>query len=210
MTRTRIKICGITNPQDAADAVAAGVDALGFVFHAGSSRFVEPLAAATIAADLPAFVTTVALCVDESHQSLAALLEVFPADLVQFHGSETPAFCEAAGVAYIRAIPVTNQAEVSMQARKYPGAQSIMLDTSHEGQFGGTGRVFDWSQVPDLEKPLIVAGGLNTENVHEAVSRLRPYAVDVSGAVEVTRGIKDAAKMKAFVAAVQAADRELI
>ena len=210
MTRTRVKICGITNQQDAAEAVNAGADALGFVFHAGSSRYVEPDMAAEIAATLPAFVTTVALCVDESQESLASILRVFPADLVQFHGAESPAFCEAADVAYIRAIPVTTEAEVAMQASKFPGARSIMLDTSHEGQFGGTGRVFDWSQVPNLEKPLIVAGGLNAENVHEAVTRLRPYAVDVSGAVEVTKGIKDAARMKAFVAAVQAADRELI
>jgi phosphoribosylanthranilate isomerase len=209
MSRTRVKICGITNERDAVEAVNCGADALGFVFHAGSSRYVSPVRAAEIAQGLPGFVTTVALCVDETLDSLNAILELFPANLIQFHGAETPDFCDSSGVPYIRALPATTREEVAMRSASYRNAQSILLDTWHKGQFGGTGKVFDWTLVPEIQKPLIIAGGLDAENVQEAIIQLRPYAVDVSGGVEASKGNKDTNKMKAFIAAVQAADREL-
>lgn len=205
--RTRIKFCGITRERDAAGAVALGVDALGFVFTRRSRRFVEPAAAAAIRATLPPFVDTVALFMDDEPAWIAAVLDVFRADLVQFHGSEPAAFCERAGRPYLKAVAMASVSDVAAHLDAYPRAAGFLLDAHAAGEAGGTGQRFDWARACGLARPIVLAGGLTPETVGEAIARARPYAVDVSSGIETTPGIKDDAKMRAFAAAVRAADR---
>ena len=206
MLRTRIKICGITRAEDAREAVNCGVDALGFNFCTRSARHVAPETAREIARDLPPLVTRVGLFVDEQEADLAARLDIWQPDLLQFHGSETPACCDRAGLPYVKALAAGP--DIARVASAYKNACAILLDSDSGGQFGGTGQTFDWNLVPTLSRPLILAGGLDADNVGEAILRLRPFAVDVSSGVEVEKGIKDPAKMKAFVEAVHKADGE--
>lgn len=200
MSAVRIKICGITRIEDALAAVSAGADAIGFVFYAKSPRAVTPEQAAAIIAALPPFVTTVGLFVDMPRTELKQLLEVVPLDLLQFHGDESPADCAGYGRPYIKALRVKPGDEVAAAISRYPDASGVLLDTYVAGTPGGTGEAFDWSLVPrNAAKPVILAGGLTPENVGEAVRQVRPYAVDVSGGVEAAKGIKDAAKIQAFI-----------
>ncbi|WP_271411712.1 phosphoribosylanthranilate isomerase [Pseudomonas sp. Q1-7] len=200
MSAVRIKICGITRVEDALAAVAAGADALGFVFYAKSPRAVTPAQASAIIAALPPFVTTVGLFVDMPRPELRALLAEVPLDLLQFHGDETSADCAGYGRPYIKALRIKPGDEVAAAISRYPEASGVLLDTFVPGTPGGTGEAFDWSLVPrDPAKPLILAGGLTPENVGEAVRQVRPYAVDVSGGVEASKGIKDAAKIQTFI-----------
>ncbi|MGH8494157.1 MAG: phosphoribosylanthranilate isomerase [Moraxellaceae bacterium] len=211
-SRLRAKICGITRPEDARAAVAAGADAIGFVFYPQSPRYVAPEVAAAIIRALPPFVTTVGLVVDASADEVRALLQAVPLSLLQFHGDEDDAFCAQFGKPWIKALTVKPDSDVEAEIAKYPGASGILLDAWHPDLKGGTGQTFDWRRFPkNTGKPLVLAGGLNPENVAEAVQLTQPYAVDVSGGVEKTdaagvlqKGIKDAGKIEAFIKAVNA------
>lgn len=208
MRRTRVKICGITNAEDAAGAVASGADALGFNFFPGSVRYAGAESARDIAAELPAFVAKVALFVNESVEGIESTLKVFQPDLLQFHGDETPDFCGQFGLPYIKAMAATGEPGFAERVADYRDARGVLLDTKANGSFGGTGETFDWSLVPALSMPVILAGGLNAGNVREAIRQVSPYAVDVSGGVERSKGQKDIDKMQAFCAAVREADQE--
>jgi phosphoribosylanthranilate isomerase len=202
----RSKICGITRVEDALAAVAAGADAIGLVFYAKSPRAVSPEQAAAIVQALPPFVTSVGLFVNMPRDQLQALLRQVPLDLLQFHGDESPADCEEYGRPYIKALRVRPDEDLAATIANYSGARGILLDTFVEGVPGGTGATFDWSLVPsDIAKPIILAGGLEASNVAAAIRQVRPYAVDVSGGVEASKGIKDANKIRVFVQAVHGA-----
>lgn len=205
MSVVRSKICGITRLEDGLAAVAAGADAIGLVFYARSPRAVSIEQARAIVAGLPPFVTTVGLFVDMPQRDIEAVLTAVPLDLLQFHGDESAAECEALGRPYIKALRVRAQDDVAALVDAYRGARAVLLDTFVDGVPGGTGQAFDWSLVPAaLSKPVILAGGLTPGNVAAAIAQVRPYAVDVSGGVEASKGIKDATKVKDFVRAVRA------
>nr|WP_064494851.1 phosphoribosylanthranilate isomerase [Pseudomonas chengduensis] len=204
MTVVRSKICGITRIEDALAAVAAGADAIGLVFYGKSPRAVGVEQAAAIVQALPPFVTSVGLFVDMPRDQLQQLLQRLPLDLLQFHGDESPADCEGYGRPYIKALRVRPGEDVAAAMAPYSGARGILLDTFVEGVPGGTGASFDWSLVPEnAAKTIILAGGLDADNVAAAIRQVRPYAVDVSGGVEASKGIKDAGKIRAFVQAVR-------
>jgi phosphoribosylanthranilate isomerase len=201
----RSKICGITRIEDALSAVEAGADAIGLVFYAKSPRAVTVQQARAIIAAMPPFVTTVGLFVDTSRGELDEILDAVPLDLLQFHGDESPADCEGYLRPYIKALRVKPGDDIAAQVALYPNASGVLLDTYVPGIPGGTGEAFDWSLVPvGLSKPVILAGGLTAENVAQAIVRVRPYAVDVSGGVETAKGIKDAEMIRAFMQAVKA------
>lgn len=204
MALVRSKICGITRLKDALVAVEAGADAIGFVFYAKSPRAVTAGQAQAIIAALPPFVTTVGLFVDMPRAELNALLAQVPLDLLQFHGDESPADCEGFSRPYIKALRVQAGDDVGAMIARYPAASGILLDTFVAGVPGGTGEAFDWGLVPKQSpKPIILAGGLTPENVREAIEQVQPYAVDVSGGVEQSKGIKSAEKVRAFIAHVK-------
>lgn len=206
MSVVRSKICGITRIEDALSAAEAGADAIGLVFYAKSPRAVSVQQARAIIAALPPFVTTVGLFVDASRQELDKILAAVPLDLLQFHGDESPAFCEALQRPYIKALRVKPGDDLAAQVAAYGQASGVLLDTYVPGIPGGTGEAFDWSLVPQgLNKPIILAGGLVAENVAAAIRQVQPYAVDVSGGVEAGKGIKDAEKIRAFMRAVKTA-----
>ena len=206
MSVVRSKICGITRIEDALSAAEAGADAIGLVFYAKSPRAVSVQQARAIIAALPPFVTTVGLFVDASRQELDEILAAVPLDLLQFHGDESPAFCEALQRPYIKALRVKPGDDLAAQVAAYGQASGVLLDTYVPGIPGGTGEAFDWSLVPQgLNKPIILAGGLVAENVAAAIRQVQPYAVDVSGGVEAGKGIKDAEKIRAFMRAVKTA-----
>lgn len=205
-TRTRIKICGLTREQDVDAAVAAGADALGFVFYPPSPRYVAPERAAALMARVPPFVTIVGLFVNAPAEDVDAVLARLPIHLLQFHGDESDAECRRHGRPYLKAARMRPGFDLLNYAACFPGAAGLLLDAYVEG-YGGGGAAFDWGLIPrKLVKPLILSGGLNPENVHEAVKRVRPWAVDVSTGVEAAKGIKDPARIEAFVAGVRNAD----
>ncbi len=204
--RTRIKICGITRVEDATAAVRAGADAIGLVFAPGTPRYVELEQAAMIARSVEPFVTVVGLVVDAEPARVREILGRVRIALLQFHGSETPDQCRLYNFPYIKAVRMQKDVDVNAQARAYSDAAGLLLDTFDTDVAGGSGRTFDWSRIPrDVAKPIILAGGLTAENVAEAVRAVHPYAVDVSSGVEKTKGVKDAAKIDAFVQAVTTA-----
>ncbi len=204
MAVVRSKICGITRLEDALAAIEAGADAIGFVFYAKSPRAVTAGQARAIIAALPPFVTTVGLFVDMPRAELTSLLQAVPLDLLQFHGDETAADCAGYGRPFIKALRVQAGDDVSAMIALYPEASGILLDTFVAGIPGGTGEAFDWSLVPEQSpKPIILAGGLTAENVRAAIEQVQPYAVDVSGGVEQSKGIKSAEKVRAFICAVK-------
>lgn len=203
--RIRIKICGITRNEDARAAVAAGADALGFVFYRPSPRFVEPATAAAIVRSLPPFVSSVGLFVNPAAADVRAVLAAVPLTLLQFHGEETDAFCAQFGLPWLKALAVKPARDVWAEIANHPRASGILLDAWHPDLKGGTGQTFEWARFPrDAGRPLILAGGLTPDNVAQAIAVTHPYAVDVSGGVETAKGIKDAALIKAFVDAVNA------
>jgi phosphoribosylanthranilate isomerase len=208
--RTRIKFCGITRAEDAQAAVALGVDALGFVLVPGSPRWIEPQAANGILRGLPPLVSVVALLQDAAAAQVQAAIDALRPDLLQFHGAETPEFCASFGLPYLKAVAMRGLKQPLAQlALDYAGAAALLLDGHAAGEQGGQGRSFDWAGVTaGLGKPLILAGGLNPDNVAEAIRTVRPYAVDVSSGIEAKPGIKDSGKMAAFVRQVRAADPE--
>lgn len=200
----RIKICGITRVEDALVAAEAGADAIGLVFYPPSPRAVSVDQARRIIAALPPFVTTVGLFVNAGRDELNRILDAVPLDLLQFHGDESPAECEGYGRRYLKALRVQPGDDVLAGMARYPGAAGILLDTFVAGVPGGTGETFDWTRVPARSgRPLVLAGGLTAENVRVAIAQARPYAVDVSGGVECSKGIKDAQKVRAFIAAAK-------
>jgi phosphoribosylanthranilate isomerase len=202
-----VKICGITREQDALAAARAGAHAIGMVFHARSPRVVAPSAARRIVDALPAFVTSVALFVDPGAAEVERIIEEVRPQLLQFHGSEDAEFCRQFGLPYIKAARVRPQVDLLQYARLYADAKGLLLDAFVEGGHGGTGASFDWDLIPkDLPLPVILAGGLTPENVALAVRKTRPWAVDVSTGVEASKGIKDAAKIAAFVRGARDAD----
>ena len=206
MAVVRSKICGITRIEDALLAIAAGADALGFVFYPPSPRAVTVAQAQAIIAALPPFVTTVGLFVNIGRRELNELLSVLPLDLLQFHGDETPVDCAGYQRPYIKALRVKPGDDIAQLAAPYAQASGILLDTFVLGVPGGTGAAFDWSLVPpDLSKPIILAGGLTAENVFAAIEKVQPYAVDVSGGVEASKGIKDSLKVELFLREVRRA-----
>ena len=201
--RTRVKICGITRVEDALIAVGHGADAIGLVFYPPSPRYVTPALADEIVNALPAFVTVVALFVDASRADIEAVLSQVDIDLIQFHGQETADECRQYGKSYMKAIRVKSDTNLVQYATEYSDAKALLLDTYADGVPGGTGQVFDWALIPkNLSKPVVLAGGLDAENVEQAIRQVEPYAVDVSGGVEFKKGIKDAAKIAAFMRGV--------
>lgn len=196
----RIKICGITRVDDALAAAQAGADAIGLVFHRGSPRAVSVEQARTIAGALPPFVTTVGLFVDAEQATIQSVLEQVPLDLLQFHGDEPDDFCQGFKRPYIKAVRVRPGDDLNALAAQWPGACGILLDSYKPGVPGGTGETFDWSVIPSQRSwRLILAGGLQAQNVRQAIDQTAPWAVDVSGGVEATKGIKDIAKINAFI-----------
>jgi phosphoribosylanthranilate isomerase len=191
--------------EDALVAAEAGADAIGLVFYSASPRAVDIHAARRIIAALPPFVTTVGLFVNHTRCEIGEILDAVPLDLLQFHGDESPDQCLGHGRPYFKALRMQPGVDIAAQARSYRGASGILLDTYVAGVAGGTGLAFDWSTVPELDKPLILAGGLTPENVALAVEQVGPFAVDVSGGVEVSKGIKDAERVRSFIQAVRRA-----
>ncbi len=206
MARVRSKICGITRVEDALAAVAAGADAIGLVFYPPSPRAVSIQQAAAILAALPPFVSSVGLFVDMPRENLQSLLDQLPLDLLQFHGDESADDCRGYARPYIKALRMRPGIDLQAEMAQYADARGILLDTYVEGVPGGTGAAFDWKQVPqEGGLPIILAGGLHPDNVAQAIACARPYAVDVSGGVELAKGIKDPMRMAAFVQAVRGA-----
>ena len=207
---TRIKICGITRAQDAQAAAASGADALGLVFYDKSPRYVNMQQAAQLAAAIPPFVTVVGLFVNASADAVREVLRQVPLDVLQFHGEEEPEFCAQFGRPYLKAVRVKAGVDLVQCAARYKGAQGLLLDAFIEGTHGGTGASFDWALIPhDLPLPVILSGGLHAGNVAEAIKQVWPYAVDVSSGVEAASGIKDAAKVAAFINEVNKIDLQL-
>ena len=217
MTRTRIKICGLTRPEDVQTAWQAGADALGFVFYGPSPRYVTPEVAGRLIATVPPFVTTVGLFVNASPDDIAAALKQAPVSCLQFHGDETIEQCvtasELVNRPFLRAIrvqPDMQPEDLLEYERRFRAASKLfsglLLDAFVDG-YGGGGKVFDWALIPkDLAPRAVLSGGLSELNVIEALARVRPYAVDVSSGVEFSKGIKDAVKIRAFINAIRAAD----
>ncbi len=210
--RTRVKICGITRVEDGIAAAEAGADAIGLVFYPDSPRAVTIQQAREICDALPAFVTSVALFVDAEHFVVQDVLNEVPVDLLQFHGSEDAADCAAFAIPYIKAVRMKDDVDVADMAREYRSARGLLVDAYSATAAGGTGESFDWRRIEpevhtELDTPIILAGGLDPDNVAEAIRQVRPYAIDVSSGVEVARGIKDAAKINAFIEAVREADK---
>ncbi len=207
MQRTRVKVCGITRVEDIGSCVDHGVDALGFVFVEASPRCITIEQAQALLSHVPPFVQTVGLFLDQPQAFIETVLSQVPLNLLQFHGDESPEQCEQFGQDYIKAVPMAGEVDPLGYASRYHHAKGFLLDSHAAGQQGGSGHAFDWALIPkNLHKPLILAGGLNVDNISEAVRRLRPYAVDVSSGVEKQKGIKDPDKIAAFMRGVRQGD----
>ena len=198
--RVRVKICGITRVEDALSAVEQGADAIGLVFYDQSPRNVSINQAVEIASHIPAFVSVVGLFVNAEPSFINEVISNAKIDLLQFHGDESPEECTNYSLPFIKAIRVKSDTNLVQYAKEYSAAKALLLDAYTEGVAGGTGHVFDWNLIPkQLAKPIILAGGLKADNVAQAIQQVMPYAVDVSGGVEASKGIKDAAKLAAFM-----------
>lgn len=199
MISVKVKICGITRAEDRDVAIAAGADALGFVFTPRSKRCLDATDSADLVRNVPAFIDRVGLFMDQEHQQVEEVLKQIPLSLLQFHGSEDPGFCSSFGLPYIKAVSMDDPAMAEAASVAYAEAAGLLLDSHASGQAGGTGEVFDWNVIPHISRPLILAGGLNPGNVHSAVQQVRPWAVDVSSGVETAPGIKDSNMMIEFI-----------
>jgi phosphoribosylanthranilate isomerase len=209
MSRTRIKICGVTRVEDALLACELGADAIGMVMTPSSPRCVPTERARAIRDALPAFVDAVVLSHDLPAERVRTIIDGVQPDVVQFHGSEDHSFCEAFGVRYIKAIGMAGDVDVRAIAAAHPHASGFVLDGHPPGQQGGRGKTFDWSRIPrNLGRPILLAGGLNAGNVRDAIRAVLPWTVDLASGVEASPGIKDASKMRAFFEAVHTADAE--
>lgn len=208
MAHTRIKICGVTRPDDARAAAAAGADAVGLVFYPGSDRALDLEAAAAVVAALPPFVATVGLFLDADAERVRSVLERMALDLLQFHGSEAAEFCSGFGRPYIKAAAMASGEDPADLAAAHPRARGILADSHPAGGSGGTGRPFSWDRLPrERGYRLILAGGLTPDNVAQAVRQVRPDAVDVSSGVEEARGVKDPVRVQRFIEEVRRGDR---
>lgn len=205
--RVRVKICGITRPQDALAAARLGADAIGLVFYPDSPRAVTIETAKAIIKVLPPFITKTGLFVNATPDEIHKVLDAIDLDVLQFHGNEEPEQCAGYPKPFIKAVRMQDNVDLNTAARRYADASALLLDTYVEGLHGGTGQVFDWSRIPaNTNKPLILAGGLTPANVAAAIRQVRPYAVDVSGGVESAKGIKDAGKITEFIREVRNAE----
>lgn len=212
MTRTRIKICGLTRPEDVQAVLAAGADAVGFVFYPPSSRYVAPAVASTLAWAVPPFVTRVGLFVNATADQVRQVMQEVPLELLQFHGDEDATYCAQFDRPWVKAIRMRPGVDLLESAVEFSAARALLVDAFVDG-YGGGGQAFDWSLIPSgLGLPLILSGGLHPGNVAEAVRRVRPWAVDVSSGVELVggpKGVKDARRIEEFVAGVRDADAGL-
>jgi phosphoribosylanthranilate isomerase len=205
--RTRVKICGLKTFEEAKLAADCGADSIGLVFHAPSPRFIELENAIAIRRQLPAFVTLTALFLNEAGQWVDQVVEELKPDCLQFHGTESPEFCQRWGLPYIKAIPMASVKNPDQFASEFKYAQGFLLDSNAAGRLGGSGDTFDWSKIPsNFHYPLILAGGLNPLNVADAVVQVKPWAVDVSSGVEKSRGVKDASLIQQFCKEVHRVD----
>ena len=205
MTKIQTKICGITRPQDAQIAAQLGADAIGLVFFAGSKRCVTIAQAQAIVRVLPPFVSVVALFVNETAARIQEILARVPIDILQFHGDEAPAFCQQFHRPYLKAVRVQAPNDITTALRDFAAARAVLFDAFVHGAYGGTGYTFDWAMLPEkLNGHWILSGGLNPDNVADALRVTRAQAVDVSSGVESAAGVKSPEKMAAFMAAVQA------
>lgn len=196
---TRVKFCGFTHQDDVAQAVALGADALGFVFYGPSSRYVSPEHAQTLTRSVPAFVTRVGLFVNEEAETVQRIFEIARLNLIQYHGEESPEFCDAIGLPYIKAFRVRKGMDLRTEMNRYPNASGFLLDAYVKGQPGGTGERFDWELIPQSHAPIILAGGLTPDNAKDAIDQVAPWALDVSGGIETKPGRKDPDKMARFM-----------
>jgi phosphoribosylanthranilate isomerase len=196
---TRVKFCGFTHQDDVAQAVALGADALGFVFYGPSSRYVSPEHAQTLTRSVPAFVTRVGLFVNEEAETVQRIFEIAGLNLIQYHGEESPEFCDAIGLPYIKAFRVRKGMDLRTEMDRYPHASGFLLDAYVKGQPGGTGERFDWELIPQSHAPIILAGGLTPDNAKDAIDQVAPWALDVSGGIETKPGRKDPDKMARFM-----------
>jgi phosphoribosylanthranilate isomerase len=209
-SKTRIKVCGITRLEDALCVESLGVDAIGFVFVAASKRAISVEAAADISAKLPPYMVRVGLFLNADREAVLAAQNAIPNLMPQFHGTESAVFCDSFNRPYVKALGVGQDLPTSEALKSFQLAQGFLFDSHAPGELGGTGHAFDWQRLSDgAPGRLILAGGLNPDNVASAIQQVRPYAVDVSSGVEQDKGVKDPAKLTAFVEAVEAADRSL-
>ncbi len=197
---TRVKICGLTRPEDVEAAIGAGADAIGLVFFAKSPRAVSIAQAELLAAKVPAFVTLTGLFVNPEATFVEQVLAQVPLDLLQFHGDEAPEFCASFGRRWIKAVRVREAGQIEQAFKDFEGASGLLVDAWDPDRYGGTGHSFNWQLIPELRPlPLILAGGLSSANVATAVEQVRPWAVDVSGGVEQSKGRKDPTKLSEFI-----------
>lgn len=202
--RTRVKICGITRTEDALAAVFSGADAIGFVFWQQSSRNILPQQARPITKSIPAFVTTVGVYVDPTDDWVHETASIANLGLLQFHGNESPEFCDQFALPYVKALRIKEDMDLLEYANRYQSAKALLLDTYNANLPGGTGEAFDWTLIPtNLPLPIILSGGLTPDNVVHAIAKVRPWAVDVSSGVEASKGIKDINKISAFMQRVK-------
>jgi phosphoribosylanthranilate isomerase len=201
---TRVKICGITRIEDALTAIRLGANAIGFIFWDKSARYIDPKEARKIVMALPPFVSVVGVYVDPSSEWVEETCSIAGLNLLQFHGDELPEFCSQFPLPYIKAVRIRSGIDLLQYAAQYSSSNGLLLDSYVEGVPGGTGRTFEWSLIPEnLSLPLILSGGLHPENVCAAIRKAKPWAVDVSSGVEITKGIKDADKIAAFMTGVR-------
>ena len=206
--RTRVKICGLKSVQDACHAANRGADSIGLVFHQPSPRVIEIEQAQEISRALPPFVTVTALFLNESSDWVTEVVHRLRPDCLQFHGNESPEFCEAWLIPYVKAIPMGSTDDPGVYARDYVSAQGFLFDSNDAGRLGGSGDTFDWSKIPSsFDYPLVLAGGINVSNVAEAIARVQPWAVDVSSGVEVSRGVKSTDLIDQFFHEVERGDK---
>lgn len=209
ISRTRVKICGVTRPNDGVMVARLGADAIGLVFYPPSPRFVTSDVARQIVAALPPFITVVGLFMNAEPAAVRAILAQVPLRLLQFHGDEEPNDCTAFNLPYIKAVPMGANAELRDYERRFATAAGLLLDSHSGDQPGGSGQGFDWEKIPaERNKPLILAGGLHPGNVTAAIRQVQPYAVDVSSGVESAKGIKDAELVRAFLRGVNEGDSD--
>jgi phosphoribosylanthranilate isomerase len=207
MKRTRVKICGITRQEDAWAAIDAGADALGFVFYAPSPRAVTASQAQAIMKTLPPYISKVGLFVNADAAEVQQVVAETSLDCLQFHGDEGADYCEKFNLPYYKAIRVKPELNLIQCELDFASASALLLDTFSEKAVGGTGQTFDWTLIPaGMQKPVILAGGLNPDNVTQALQQVQPYAVDVSGGVEAQKGIKSQEKITAFMQLVMQQD----
>ncbi len=205
MARTRIKFCGITRIEDLDIAIDLGVDAIGLVFCPASPRVIDVQQACTLIDRCGPFITSVGLFMNQDASTISSLIEKVPVDMLQFHGNESEQFCSSFELPYLKSIAMGGKGRAVSDA-DYVSASALLLDSNELGQPGGSGKSFNWEKIPALAKPIILAGGLDVDNVSDAIRQVRPYAVDVSSGIESAKGIKEFNKMKDFVSSVRDAD----